>query len=159
MSPFAPDPKADLFTLSSGAFSIDDQEKIRIEADSRWKARMDAGLEAEQAWREVVVSFHRGSYWGYRRLSKQNIATKVRPTEEQVRNQTVRRFFWTAIQSLVIMKGVIMYFGLNYAMEREAFYGGANTSFYGWGLAVSVSISFGGLIWFAIKNSRARHWD
>ena len=156
---FVPDPKADLFTLSSGAFSVDDQEKIRVEAEARWKVRLDAGMEPEQAWRDIVVDFHRGSHWGYQLLSKQNVATKVQPTEEQVRSQTVRRFFWTAIQSLVIMKGIIMYFGLNYAMEREAFYGGADTKFYGWGLAISVSISFGGLIWFAIRHSRSHHWD
>ncbi len=156
---FTPDPEADLFTLSSGAFSVSDQGQIRAEAESRWKKLVETGADPEVAWREVVVDFHRGSHWGYRILSKQNLETKVQPTEEEVRTTTVRRFFWTALQSLVIMKGIIMYFGLNYAMEREAFYGGADTKFYGWGLAISVSISFGGLIWFAIKHSRSRHWD
>lgn len=159
MSTFKPDPEADLFTLSAGAFSIEDRDKIWHQAEGVWKARVEAGADPEQAWREVVVDFHRGAHWGYSLLSKQSLATKVQPTEEQVRSTTVRRFFWTALQSLVIMKGIIMYFGLNYAMEREAFYGGADTTFYGWGLAISVAISFGGLIWFAIKHSRSKHWD
>lgn len=166
MAEFSPNPKSDLFTLSSGAFSVEDQAKIQVEAEARWKTKVEAGIEKETAWREVVVDFHRTRYWGHKLLSKQDLATKSRPTEEQIRNSTVRRFFWTALQSLVLMKGVIMYFGLNYAIEvkdRAESYGSGNDfspeRFYGWGLAVSVLVSFGGLIWFAIKQSRSKHWD
>lgn len=156
---FTPNPDADMFTISAGAFSLEDRARIRQTADTKWKGLMQAGLEPEQAWREVVIDFHRNAHWGYPLLSKHDKATRAQPSEEVVRAKTVRRFFWTALQSLVIMKGIIMYFGLNYAIEREATYGGADKNFYGWGLAISVAISFGGLIWFAIKNSRARHWD
>lgn len=162
---FAPNPDADMFTVAAGAFSSEDRVRIWQEAESKWKALMQAGLEPEDAWREVVIDFHRNAHWGYPLLSKLDKATFDQPTEEAVRSRTVRRFFWTALQSLVIMKGIIMYFGLNYAIERasaierESTYGGSDKSFYGWGLGISIAISFGGLIWFAIKNSRARHWD
>jgi hypothetical protein len=113
---------------------------------------------AEKTWSSIATDFHRGGYWGFRLLSKNHPTSKKPPTDEQVQTRDVRRFFWTAIQSLVIMKGIILYFGLNYAIEREAFYGGRDKNFYAWGLGISVLVSFGGLLLFAIRQGNKRVW-
>ena len=70
----------------------------------------------------------------------------------------MRSFLWTAIQSLIVLKGIILFFGLNYAIAREEFYGGANRDLYAWGLGISVFVSFGGPLLFAIRKSRGREW-
>lgn len=144
------DQESDLFFISSGDFSVEDRYEIARVA----VARKSAG----EAWPAVVTDFHRSGYWGFRLLRK-NHPTSVKPaTEEQIQSKDVRRFFWTAIQSLVIMKGIILYFGLNYAIEREAFYGGRDKNFYAWGLGISIFVSFGGLLLFAVRQGKKRVW-
>lgn len=161
------DPDADLFSISSGSFSEEDRQKIRTEAESRFQRQLKLGIDPEQAWRETVVDFHRNSYWGFefkpgKKSGWDPVVQFPKLNSNFVRDRAARRFFWIALQSLVIMKGVIMYFGLNYSTqsaENESPFGGGQTSIYGWGLAISVLISFGGLIWFAIRQSRSNYWD
>ncbi|MDX9731804.1 MAG: hypothetical protein RBT63_08550 [Bdellovibrionales bacterium] len=127
------------------------------------RAREDAG----ESWQAIVRDFHlghlehagRAKYWGYKVLPSGHPDAKKPKTEEDLRAKEVRNFFILAVQSLFILKIIILFFGLNYAIEREEFYGGADTSFYAWGLGLSVLFSFGGLIWFAIRKSRGREWD
>jgi len=56
------------------------------------------------------------------------------------------RFIWSAFQSLIILKAFVLYFGLSYAID--------STRFNLIGLIVSISVSFGSLLWFAIRQSR-----
>jgi hypothetical protein len=144
------DQESDLFSISSGDFSVEDREEISRQA----LVRLDAG----QAWSLIVTDFHRNGYWSFKLLKKHHPRSKKPLTEEQVQTRDVRRFFWTALQSLVIMKGFILYFGLNYAMEREAYYGGRDKEFYAWGLGISVFVSFGALLLFAIRQGKKRIW-
>lgn len=144
------DQESDLFSISSGDFRLEDRHAISCMAMKR--------LETGEDWSKIVTDFHRGGYWGFQLISKNHPLSKRPLSEEQLQTRDVRRFFWTAIQSLVIMKGIILYFGLNYAMEREAFYGGRDKNFYAWGLGVSIFISFGGLLLFAIRQGKKRVW-
>ena len=144
------DQESDLFSISSGDFSVEDRHAISLLAFDR--------LKGGETWSSIATDFHRSGYWGFRLLSKNHPTSKKPPTEEQVQTRDVRRFFWTAIQSLVVMKGIILYFGLNYAIEREAFYGGRDKNFYAWGLGISVLVSFGGLLLFAIRQGNKRVW-
>jgi hypothetical protein len=144
------DQESDLFSISSGDFSVEDRKAISLVATER--------LSGGEAWLSIVTDFHRSGYWGYRLLRKNHPTSIKPPTDEQVQTRDVRRFFWTAIQSLVVMKGIILYFGLNYAIEREAYYGGRDKNFYAWGLGISILVSFGGLLLFAIRQGRKRVW-
>lgn len=146
-----PERESDLFAISHGAFRLRDREKIY--------AKAIALEQSGQTWSDVVADFHRSGHWGFKLLRLDHPETVIPVSPEAQKTKDVRAFFWTAIQSLVILKGVILYFGLNYAMEREEFYGGANKTFYAWGLGISIAVSFGGLLLFAIRKSRARHWD
>lgn len=144
------DQESDLFSISSGDFSVEDRQAISLIA----LARFNGG----EAWSSIATDFHRNGYWSFRLLSKNHPTSKKPLTDEQVQTRDVRRFFWTAIQSLVVMKGIILYFGLNYAIEREAFYGGRDKNFYAWGLGISILVSFGGLLLFAIRQGSKRVW-
>lgn len=144
------DQESDLFSISSGDFSLTDRESIIRHALNR--------MEQGEDWSKLVTEFHRGGYWGHTLLKKHHPLSKKPMTAEQIQTRDVRRFFWTAMQSLVVMKGIILYFGLNYAMEREAFYGGRDKLFYAWGLGISVFVSFGGLLLFAIRQGKKRTW-
>jgi hypothetical protein len=145
------DQESDLFSISSGDFSVEDRQSIARIALKR--------LEDGDAWPAIVTDFHRNGYWGFLLLSKNHPLLKKTLSEEQIQTRDVRRFFWTAVQSLLIMKGFILYFGLNYAIEREAFYGGRDKEFYAWGLGISVFVSFGALLLFAIRQGGKRVWD
>ena len=147
------DREADLLTSNHGVFRYEDREKILAEADRRFSAGED--------WVEIVRDFHSGPtrYWGYSVLNYGHPETKKPKTEAQIRSRDVIIFFWTALQSLVLIKGFIMYFGLHYSMESEDWYGGQDRNFYGWGLAISLAVSFGGLLLFAIRKSRGREWS
>ncbi len=147
------DHEKDLLTSNHGVFRLEDRTPIMTEANKR---------EANgESWNDVVRDFHTGlpRYWGYKVVPYGHPDTKKKRTEEQKRARDVFIFLWTALQSFVILKGIIMYFGLNYAIEREDWYGGQDTSFYGWGLGISLAISFGGLIVFAIRKSRGQEWS
>lgn len=144
------DQESDLFSISSGDLSVEDRHEVVKLALNRMKGG--------ETWSSIVTDFHRSGYWGFRLLPKNHPSSKKPLSEEQVQTRDVRRFFWTAIQSLVIMKGIILYFGLNYAIEREAYYGGRDTDFYAWGLGISVFVSFGGLLLFAIRQGKKRVW-
>jgi hypothetical protein len=144
------DQESDLFSISSGDFRLEDREAITRKAIER--------LTTGENWSAIVTDFHLGGHWGFQLIPKNHPLSKKPLSEEQIQTRDVRRFFWTAFQSLLIMKGFILYFGLNYAMEREAFYGGRNTDFYAWGLGLSVFISFGALLLFAIRQGRKRVW-
>lgn len=147
------DPASDLLTSPHGVFRFEDREKILARAETRF--------EKGEPWADVVRDFHLGSpkYWGYQVVPTGSRSTKKPKTEEEIRRRDVWIFFWTALQSLVFIKGFIMYFGLNYSISREEFYGGRDTDFYGWGLAISLATSASGLILFAIRKSRGRHWN
>lgn len=143
----------DLFTSNHGVFRYEDRGKIMAQA----LAREASG----EAWIDVVRDFHSAEprYWGFKTVRYGHPDAKKPKTEEQIRSRDVLLFLWTALQSLVIIKGFIMYFGLNYAIEHEDWYGGRDTNYYGWGLAITLFISFGGLILFAIRKSRGREWS
>ncbi len=118
------------------------------------------------AWVDVVRDFHTTEprYWGYPVVPFGHPQSKKPKTESEIRSRDVIVFLWTALQSLVIIKVVIMYFGLNYSIESEDGFGQAaqindHVSGYGWGLAASLAISFGALILFAIRKSRSRDWN
>lgn len=143
----------DLLTSNHGVFRDDDRTEIMGTAHAR---------EASgEAWADIVRDFHTGKprYWGYPVVPYGHPASKKKKTAEQIRTRNVLVFFWTALQSFVILKGFIMYFGLNYSIQHEDWYGGRDTDFYAWGLGISLAISFGGLLLFAIRKSREQHWD
>jgi len=144
--------ESDLLTSHYGVFQFEDREKIMTEAFAR---------EAKgEAWVSIVRDFHTSTpkYWGYKVVPTGDKSSKKPLTEEQIRRRDVWIFFWTALQSLVFIKGFIMYFGLNYSIASEETYGGQDTDFYGWGLAISLAVSASGLILFAIRKSRGREW-
>lgn len=143
----------DLLTSNHGVFREEDRVKILNQAHDR--------ETSGEPWVEIVRDFHTGNprYWGYRVVNFGHPETKKKKTPEQIQTRNVIVFFWTALQSFVIIKGFIMYFGLNYSIEHEDWYGGRDTGYYGWGLGISLAISFGGLLLFAIKKSRGQEWD
>lgn len=148
----------DLLTSNHGVFRFEDRAKVMTLAEAR--------EQRGEAWIDIVRDFHAGEpkYWGFRLVPYGHPDSKRQKTDAEIRSRDIVVFLWTALQSLVIIKVVIMYFGLNYSIESDDGFGGAllrgtdHTSGYGWGLAVSLVISFGALLSFAIRKSRGREW-
>lgn len=138
------DRSADLFSLSHGGFRYSDREKILSEASRR--------EAAGESWSEIVRDFHTAGHWGYEVLPAGHPAIKAPISEDEKSAREVRAFFWTAFQSLLILKAFVLYFGLNYAIH----YDDQSGAFYGWGLGISVGLSAGSLLYFAIRKSRSR---
>lgn len=104
-----------------------------------------------ESWADIVADFHRSGHWGFAVLPAGHPDTKVPDTMEVKRAREVRGFMWTTVQSFIVIKTFVMFFGLNYAIDP--------TPFYGWGLAISVTISFASLLIFAIRKSRSANRD
>lgn len=132
--------QSDFFCLTGGRrFSPEAQAKILDQLESR--QRESAKPMSDELWREWVIDFHRSGHWGI-----ESRAPGVQVDPAPPRPASMFRFIWSAFQSLIILKAFVLYFGLSYAID--------STRFNLIGLIMSISVSFGSLIWFAIRQSR-----
>ncbi len=132
--------QSDLFCLTGGRhFSPEAQAQILTLLESRQRELGSAPSESE--WRDWVIDFHRSGHWGV-----ESRAPGAPEAPQPARPASMFRFIWSAFQSLIILKAFVLYFGLSYAID--------STRFNLIGLIVSISVSFGSLLWFAIRQSR-----
>ena len=130
----------DFFCLTGGRrFSPEAQAQILDQLEL--KQREATSPVTDDMWRAWVVDFHRTGHWGVASLSP---GTQAAPTPPKP--TSMFRFIWSAFQSLIILKAFVLYFGLSYAID--------STRLNLVGLVVSIAVSFGSLLWFAIRQSR-----
>lgn len=129
----------DLFAVSHGGFSLKQQEEIAEIALNR--------IKKGENWRDIVVDFHRSRNWGF----KKGTVAEVKVSTETIKRRQIARFAWAAFQSTLILKVIILFFGLKYAMDPRPEYA--------WGLGISVFISFGSLVRFAWKHRNTEEAD
>lgn len=145
--------ESDLLSTNHGVFRYEDREKILKMA----RERETSG----EAWSDVVRDFHSGEprYWGFPLLPFGHKDSKRPKNEDELRRRDITVFITTALISSVFIKGLILYFGLNYSGQQDDGFGDSlSIGSYGWGLAITLAFSFSSLIIFAIRHSRRADW-
>ncbi|MBO9668034.1 MAG: hypothetical protein J7501_14625 [Bdellovibrio sp.] len=139
----------DFSTSGRGFFSLEDQTAIAEKAYSMAKQRLQTspqpvtGEELRKVWSEVVTDFHRQNFWGF---PTQMQKPKKELTEEQRTTRELWPYIWVMIQSGIILKTVVYYFGIqtsNDPTPEHIFY-----------LVLALGTSAGTLIFFAWRKSR-----
>jgi hypothetical protein len=133
--------KKDLRSLPWGYFSESDLERIYALAAQKWAQQQLENSNKMQAWGEVLREFHSSKYWGIAvSVNRPKPTTKASPTEAK------KMFFyiWTAFQSLIVMKAIILFFGLVGVEDDRSDY-----KIY---MLLAILFSFGNLIFFAYRN-------
>ncbi len=128
--------EADEKSLREMALEKLDQELLKLSTTP-----VTAG-ELRQAWNMVVADFHRNNYWNF------EPTTEKRPkvlTEEQKTFREMFPYVWAVIQSGIILKTAVYYFGIRSSTDPST----ENHIF----LYLALATSAGTLIYFAWKKS------
>ncbi len=120
-------------------------QKAVDEFAQQLRVQKKSGFEKSYAaaWKVVVEDFHRSHCWGLEAGIKKTLTPKKSPEKKK---ESVIPYIWTAIQALLVMKVVILYFGLQ--TEDVAH---PNNKFYVFGAILFSMLS---LFYFAWKNHR-----
>ncbi|MEI7973050.1 MAG: hypothetical protein WCH11_01645 [Bdellovibrio sp.] len=139
--------ESDLFSSSFEQHTFEEKKRILEIAARNFLSQYHHTTDANRAWQQVVRDFHRDHYGIDRHLHLKSEQTQS-PTQllSSRRSSQIFRFFWPAFQTLVLMKVVILYFGVQAANQAE------ETPY--WMLGAAVLFSLGNLVYFAWKNRR-----
>ncbi|QDK39486.1 hypothetical protein [Bdellovibrio sp. NC01] len=139
----------DFSTQGRGYFSAEDRELIQQRACAQAKelfAKATAPIDGEklrQVWAEIVTDFHRNSFWGFQPLKHK----PVQPlTEEQKTYRELWPYIWVLIQSGIILKTVVYFFGIRASNDPSP----ENTVY----LILALLTSLGTLVFFAWRKHR-----
>lgn len=139
----------DFSTSGRGYFSFDDTALIAEQAFALAQEKLGHAHPpiSEQAlktcWNDVVTDFHRKKFWGFLPQAKKPIAAL---TEEQKTQREMWPYIWVLIQSGIILKTVVYYFGLRSSEDPTP----ENRVY----LILALCTSASTLIFFAWRKSR-----
>lgn len=106
----------DLFSNLRAHFSYEEKLQIlKIAAEKFTKELPQQSPDLRASWSALVVDFHRNSYWGF--LPTLNRAEPPPLTENQKVTKELFPFVWVLVQSVVIMKAAVYYFGMQSSNE------------------------------------------
>lgn len=138
------------FTPEPGTyFSNEDFDEIVTNAYSRLLKEtesLDKPLrfaDLREQWRKVVTEYHRSQHWGYR--GQKEKPRKVL-TEEQKTVRELWPYIWVVIQSMIVLKTIVYYFGIRTSNDPSP----ENKIF----LILALGTSAFTLLFFAWKKSR-----
>lgn len=139
----------DFSTSGRGYFTFENESKIAEQAFTMAKEKLSTAkspiteADLKGCWNEVVTDFHRNSFWGFLPQGK-------KPTAELTEDQKTRRemwpYIWVLIQSGIILKTIVYYFGLRTSEDPTT-----ENKIY---LILALCTSAGTLIFFAWRKSR-----
>lgn len=104
--------REDLAGNVAGDFSPEDWDQILARARELLES---SPHEPRTAWEEVIRSFHREKYWGF----KPNYR-KPRPKPEE--RNLGKRFIWYSFRSFLLTKVAVLYFGARYTLDYDPIY-------------------------------------
>ncbi|QLY26825.1 hypothetical protein [Bdellovibrio sp. KM01] len=138
------------FTTNRGFFTEADEtalramalEKLDQELAKTGTAEINS-TELRRAWNTVVTDFHHNNYWNFEPTFEKR--PKVL-TQEQKTFREMFPYVWAVIQSGIILKTAVYYFGIRSSSDPST----ENHIF----LYLALATSAGTLIYFAWKNSR-----
>ncbi|WP_413294369.1 hypothetical protein ACLSU7_04515 [Bdellovibrio sp. HCB185ZH] len=137
------------FTTNRGFFTEADEtalralalEKLDQELLKSGSAEVTAS-ELRSAWNTVVADFHRNNYWDFQPTLEKR--PKVL-TQEQKTFREMFPYVWAVIQSGIILKTAVYYFGIRSSNDPST----ENHIF----LYLALATSAGTLIYFAFRHS------
>lgn len=112
--------EADFFSNIRGHFAAEDLEsliKVIIEKIAEQK-KINPSWTLKMIYEELIVDFHRSKYWGLALKSGQ--APPVPLTEEQKNQWELWTYIWALVQSTIVLKFVIYYFGIRAAEDQDS---------------------------------------
>lgn len=143
---------SDLASNLRGFFSREDQAAISqraaddfIKRLKAYKGEISFSVMRDQ-WAQVVQDFHERDRWGFKvqsRKSEEDIKAEKKETEV---SRELLSYIWTFFQAAIIMKIIVLYFGINSAIDQEGTY-----KYY---LALAIAVSISTLLFFAWRKSR-----
>lgn len=139
----------DFSTSGRGYFSFDNESLIAEHACSLAKEKLRSTNVPisenvlKTCWNEVVTDFHRKNFWGFLPQAKKPTAAL---TEEQKTRREMWPYIWVLIQSGIILKTVVYYFGLRSSEDPTP-----ENRIY---LILALCTSAGTLVFFAWRKSR-----
>ncbi|MFN8791957.1 MAG: hypothetical protein ACK5Y2_10935 [Bdellovibrionales bacterium] len=130
-----------LTAVRSGYFEPEDLPRLSTEAGRRLATQflLQNHRHLKTAWQSVAEDFHRNQYWGFKTQDS-------RPRGKRKEKNEVASFLWTLFQAAVLMKFIILYFGIN-AAEQES-------EWHYTGLGLALFVSFSSLLYFAYRKSK-----
>lgn len=69
-------------------------------------------IQLEDCWKQVLLDFNKNNYWNFQQIIKK---AHVEKTEEQKIFWKLFKYAWAFIQSMIILKIAVYYFGLESA--------------------------------------------
>lgn len=143
--------ESDLAPAGGGHWSEADWAEIMNRVDRNFAALVmgvNEENELRAKWSSVVTDFHRQNHWGF----IPQVQRRKKPvTEEQKRFREFVPYAWAFIQSTLIIKFAVYYFGLSAADDPSTF----NLV----GLIVCLGISFFSLVYFAYRHHQKTGGD
>lgn len=143
----------DLTSISRGYFSFDSQFKITEKAAIGLAERLAAEgsdldtVRLQSLWVAIVRDFHSQGYWGIETV-------REKPKKEKVVDPVHRELFpyiWAFVQSAIIMKVVVYFFGIRYTRDQS------NENW--WYITLALLTAGGSLVWFAFRHHRKMKKD
>ncbi|MFS4457972.1 hypothetical protein [Bdellovibrio sp. HCB2-146] len=138
------------FTPPSGLYySFEDFEKITNMAYEKLATKLAASsgpIEfsvVRDAWTEILTDYHRSGHWGFK---GQNQKPPAVLTEQQQIRREMWPYIWVVIQSMIILKTIVYYFGIKSSDDPSL----ENKIYLGLALGTSAFT----LIFFAWRKSR-----
>ncbi|WP_413587238.1 hypothetical protein [Bdellovibrio sp. HCB274] len=140
----------DDFATSRGFFTEEDEKALRalaLEKLDQVLIQKDSAVisasELREAWHFVVADFHHHKYWGFNPTLKPR--PKVQSEEKRIFLEMLP-YVWVIIQSSIILKTAVYYFGIRSSNEPTT----ENRVY----LILALLTSAGTLIFFAWRKSR-----
>ncbi|MGZ6485994.1 MAG: hypothetical protein ACXWQQ_05645 [Pseudobdellovibrio sp.] len=131
----------DLTSHLSGYFSHADREKMTELAAQKLAARLNKGENPLAAWPEIIRDFVAHQNWGFK-------TTRIKPvkklTEDQKNSKTLFKYIWAFVQSMIVLKIAVTFFGLKSADNPNEY-----NPIWVW---IFFGISVGSLGFFAYRN-------
>ncbi|WP_413578286.1 hypothetical protein ACLVWU_07065 [Bdellovibrio sp. HCB290] len=140
----------DDFVTSRGFFTEQDEKALRTMAFEKLDQVLlksgSTSVTAQQlreTWNSVVADFHRNNYWGFKPTFEKR--PKVQTEEKRIFKEMFP-YIWVIIQSSIILKTAVYYFGIRSSNEPTT-----ENRIY---LILALATSAGTLIFFAWRKSR-----
>lgn len=139
----------DLAPDRSGYYSLETSEKLAQQASEKLAATLSSRPQPisfedlRSAWTDILIDYHRNANWNYPTESK-------KPEKALTEDQKIRRelwpYIWVLIQSTILLKTLVYYFGINASADPSP----ENTIM----LVLALLTSLGTLVFFAWRKSR-----
>ena len=130
----------DLTTHLHGYFSNEDRLLITKKAGNIFSQKIKTATP-DQAWELVIRNFVENNYWNFKTINKK---PPLKQTEEQKIFWTLFKYIWALVQSMIILKTAVYYFGIEGSNHPDQ-----KSPLMVW---LFFSLSASSLIFFAYRN-------